>query len=50
LEAGGVLTDLCGRPLAYNKADVLACKGLIASNGLAHEPIVDVLAALRAQG
>lgn len=44
LEAGGVLTNLCGEPLVYNKPDVIECKGLIASNGLAHTQIVETLA------
>jgi 3'(2'), 5'-bisphosphate nucleotidase len=46
LEAGGVLTSLCGEPLAYNKADVTECAGLIASNGRAHGQIVRTLAPL----
>ncbi len=49
LEAGGALTNLCGEPLVYNKPDVTACKGLIASNGLCQERIVDTLASLRGQ-
>jgi 3'(2'), 5'-bisphosphate nucleotidase len=44
LEAGGTLTNLCGQPLVYNKRDVTECKGLIASNGLAHTQIVETLA------
>jgi 3'(2'),5'-bisphosphate nucleotidase len=46
IEAGGVLTNLCGEPLVYNKADVTECRGLIGSNGLAHERIVATLAPL----
>jgi len=46
-EAGGLLTDLCGGALAYNKADATACRGLIGSNGLAHDRIVETVAALR---
>jgi 3'(2'), 5'-bisphosphate nucleotidase len=46
LEAGGVLTNLCGERLVYNKRDVTECTGLIASNGLAHRQIVDTLAPL----
>lgn len=49
LEAGGLLTDLCGERLTYNKRDVTECSGVIASNGLAHAQIVDVLAPLRRQ-
>jgi 3'(2'), 5'-bisphosphate nucleotidase len=50
LEAGGVLTNLCGEPLVYNKADVSECRGLIGSNGLAHELIVETLVPLLEQG
>ena len=46
LEAGGVLTNLCGEPLVYNKPDVIDCRGLIASNGLAHAQIVQTLVPL----
>lgn len=49
LEAGGVLTNLCGEPLVYNKPDVIECQGLIGSNGLAHAQIVETLAPLRHQ-
>lgn len=49
LEAGGVLTNLCGEPFVYNKADVIECQGLIASNGLVHAQIVETLAPLRHQ-
>jgi 3'(2'), 5'-bisphosphate nucleotidase len=48
LEAGGVLTNLCGEPLVYNKPDVNECRGLIGSNGLAHDRIVETLAPLLA--
>jgi 3'(2'), 5'-bisphosphate nucleotidase len=49
LEAGGVLTNLCGESLVYNKRDTRACTGLICSNGLVHERIVETLAPLRHQ-
>lgn len=49
LEAGGVLTNLCGEPILYNKADVAECRGLIGSNGLAHIRIVQTLALLLEQ-
>jgi 3'(2'), 5'-bisphosphate nucleotidase len=45
-EAGGVLTNLCGEGLVYNKPDVTECTGLIASNGLVHNQIVKTLAPL----
>jgi 3'(2'),5'-bisphosphate nucleotidase len=46
LEAGGVLTDLCGEPMVYNKAEIVGCRGLIGDNGLAHERIVETLVPL----
>ena len=46
MEAGGVLTNLCGEPLVYNKPDVTEWRGLIGSNGLAHAQIVAALAPL----
>jgi 3'(2'), 5'-bisphosphate nucleotidase len=49
LEAGGKLTNLCGEQLVYNKAEVTGCQGLIASNGLAHDSIVEAMAFLLAQ-
>lgn len=39
-EAGGTITDLFGRPLRYNQADVQNRNGVIASNGVAHARIV----------
>ncbi len=50
VEAGGVLTNLCGETLVYNKPDVAECRGLVASNGLAHRQIIEVLARLRHAG
>jgi 3'(2'), 5'-bisphosphate nucleotidase len=47
-EAGGRLTDLFGRPLQYNLAEVQNRNGIIASNGVAHDRIVDTLAPLLA--
>lgn len=46
LEAGGVLTNLCGEPPTYNKAEVAECRGLVGSNGRAHTQIVEILAPL----
>jgi 3'(2'),5'-bisphosphate nucleotidase len=46
LEAGGMLTNLCGESMVYNKADVAECRGLVGSNGLAHAHIVKTLAPL----
>jgi 3'(2'),5'-bisphosphate nucleotidase len=47
LEAGGVLTNLCGELPVYNKAEPVGCAGLVASNGLAHGQIVETLEPLR---
>jgi 3'(2'), 5'-bisphosphate nucleotidase len=47
-EAGGRLTDLFGRPLEYNSPEVQNRNGIIASNGKAHDRIVDTLAPLLA--
>jgi 3'(2'), 5'-bisphosphate nucleotidase len=48
-ESGGCMTDLGGTPLVYNKPDVALGSGLIASNGLAHDEIVEMLRPLRGQ-
>ena len=45
-EAGGRLTDLFGQPLNYNVAELQNRNGLVASNGVAHEMIIDTLAPL----
>jgi 3'(2'), 5'-bisphosphate nucleotidase len=48
-EAGGTLTDLFGGPLSYNTVEVQNLNGVVASNGVVHEKIVDTLAPLLAQ-
>src|ERR1051326_617588 len=48
-EAGGRLTDLFGQRLNYNVPDVNNRNGLVASNGAAHESIVETLAPLLAE-
>ena len=48
-EAGGQLTDLFGQPLNYNVPDVNNRNGLVASNGAAHELIIETLAPLLAE-
>ena len=48
-EAGGRVTDLFGRPLNYNVKDVNNRNGLVASNGAAHDLIIETLAPLLAQ-
>ena len=48
-EAGGRLTDLFGGPLKYNVPDVNNRNGLVASNGVSHELIIETLAPLLAE-
>jgi 3'(2'), 5'-bisphosphate nucleotidase len=38
--AGGIMTDCWGNPLTYNKRDVRAHNGLVATNGVVHTKIV----------
>ncbi len=45
-EAGGELTDLFGEPLSYNVPEVQNRNGLVASNGAAHETIIEKLSPL----
>ena len=45
-EAGGRITDLFGYPLNYNVPDVQNRNGLVASNGLSHDQIIETLAPL----
>lgn len=45
-EASGRITDLFGYPLNYNVPDVQNRNGLVASNGPAHDQIIDTLAPL----
>ena len=45
-ESGGRLTDLFGEPLSYNVPEVQNLDGLVASNGVAHEQIIETLAPL----
>jgi 3'(2'), 5'-bisphosphate nucleotidase len=40
-EAGGRMTDIFGGPLRYNSPDVLNRNGLVASNGAAHDAVVE---------
>lgn len=48
-EAGGTITDLFGRPLSYNVAEVQNRNGVVASNGAAHERIIESLEPLLRQ-
>lgn len=45
-EAGGRVSDLFGYPLKYNVSDVQNRNGLVASNGAAHDRIIETLAPL----
>ena len=45
-EAGGRLTDLFGYPLNYNVPDVQNRNGLVASNSVSHDHIIETLAPL----
>jgi 3'(2'), 5'-bisphosphate nucleotidase len=45
-EAGGRISDLFGYPLNYNVPDVQNRNGLVASNGAAHDQIIETLAPL----
>lgn len=44
--AGGRMTDCLGRPIRYDDADVRCQDGIVASNGLVHDRVVEALAAL----
>ena len=48
-EAGGTITDLFGRPLSYNQAEVQNRNGVVASNGAAHARIIELLKPLLRQ-
>lgn len=41
--AGGRMTDCWGNPLRYNRADVRAHNGVVATNGLMHDEIIAVV-------
>ena len=45
-EAGGRITDLFGYPLNYNVPEVQNLNGLVASNGVSHDQIIETLAPL----
>jgi len=48
-EAGGRLSDLFGRPLNYNVREIQNRNGLVASNGVVHDQVIDRLAPLLAE-
>ena len=45
-EAGGRMSDLFGQPLNYNVPEVQNRNGLVASNGVSHERLIETLAPL----
>ena len=48
-EAGGRITDLFGQALRYNYADVQNRNGVVASNGVSHDRIIELLEPLLTQ-
>lgn len=42
-EAGGMLTDIFGEPHKYDLADVQNHNGILATNGVSHDDVVDTL-------
>ena len=44
--AGGTITDCWGEPITFNKRDVRAHNGLMATNSRAHDKIVDTVSAI----
>ena len=48
-EAGGRFTDLFGEPISYNLPDVQNHNGIVATNGAAHDFIIDQLRPLLAE-
>lgn len=47
--AGGIMTDCWGNRLQYNKRDVQAYNGLVASNGHIHKEIIEKVSAILAE-
>jgi 3'(2'), 5'-bisphosphate nucleotidase len=48
-EAGGSFTDIFGGPMSYNSPDVQNQNGIVASNGAAHDLIIEQLLPLLAE-
>jgi 3'(2'), 5'-bisphosphate nucleotidase len=48
-EAGGVLTDAAGAPMIYNRPDIRNRNGVVASNGVIHDRILETIARHRPQ-
>jgi 3'(2'), 5'-bisphosphate nucleotidase len=42
-EAGGRFSDLFGKPITYNSPEVQHRNGLVATNGVAHEQVIETL-------
>ncbi len=49
LEAGGVITDLNGDPMRYNRPEIRNLRGIVASNGVIHDRILEATAAVLAE-
>lgn len=49
IEAGGTFTDLFGQPLRYQSTDVRNLNGIVATNGAAHDKVIETLAPLLAE-
>ena len=49
IEAGGSFTDLFGKPIRYNSREVQHRNGIVATNGAAHERVIEALAPLLAE-
>ena len=43
-EAGGIITDVTGEPLKYNRSEIHNLRGIVASNGKVHERILETIA------
>ena len=48
-EAGGRFSDIFGAPITYNSPEVQHPNGLIATNGVAHDQVIQALAPLLAE-
>ncbi len=48
-EAGGVITDITGKSLIYNRSEVHNLHGIVASNGAIHDQILETIAAAQAE-
>ena len=46
-EAGGRITDMFGKPLEYNVADARNLHGLVASNSMIHDGVIEAVKATR---